>query len=143
MLVIGIDPGTTTGMATWDATARRLTSVEGLLIHEAMRRVLAWHQAGELSHVVFEDARLRKWFGAAGAEQLQGAGSIKRDCTIWADFLGEHGIPFRGVSPQSKGAKYDAHQFARLTGWKERTNEHGRDAGMLVFGCNAFTRETA
>jgi len=30
--------------------------------------------------------------------------------------------------------KLTADQFKRITGWHGRTNEHGRDAAMLVFG---------
>ena len=60
---------------------------------------------------------------------------VRRDSSIWEEFLsGLVGVPFKPVSPQSKGAKLNAQQFARLTGWTGRTSEHGRDAGMLVFG---------
>ena len=101
-----------------------------------------WHGIGpdrgdcgmSLHSVVFEDARLRKWFGSKGREALQGAGSIKRECQLWAEWLAAVGCSYRAVSPHSKGPKLDAAQFARLTGWPGRTNEHGRDAAMLVFG---------
>jgi len=144
VIVVGIDPGVTTGYAEWDAAARRLVACAGLKIHEAMRRIAVLHAAGQLSHVIFEDARLRTWFGdrkrmsrEEEIKRLQGAGSVKRDSTIWEDFLTDHGIPFRALSPQEKGAKYDASQFKRLTGWDQPTNEHGRDAGLLVFGTKA------
>jgi hypothetical protein len=140
MRVIGIDPGVHTGYAEWDAAARRLLVVTTMKIHAALWSVLEAHRAGDLSHVVFEDARLRTWFGDAGRETLMGAGSVRRDSTIWSEFLGDAGIPFRAISPKQKGAKYDAQQFARLTGWKERTNEHGRDAGLLVLGSHAMRR---
>jgi hypothetical protein len=141
VIVIGIDPGVTTGYAEWDAAARALCGCAGLRIHEAMRRVAVLHAQGELSHVVFEDARLRKWFGERGtkddAARQQGAGSVKRDSTIWQHFLEDYGIPFETRSPQEKGAKYDAAQFARLAKWDKQTNEHGRDAGLLVIGAKA------
>jgi hypothetical protein len=142
LIVIGIDPGVTTGYAEWMPATRRFNAVEGVSIHVAMWRVVQWHRDGELSHVVFEDARLRTWFGKASREQLQGAGSVKRDSKIWSDFLADAGIAFRALSPKEKGAKYDAAQFARLTGWQAKTNEHGRDAGMLVFGTNAMRSST-
>jgi hypothetical protein len=143
VIVIGIDPGVTTGYAEWDAEVRAFRNVEGLLIHAAMRRVALLQIGGLLSHVVFEDARLRTWYGKSGSYEediarLQGAGSVKRDCSIWADFLGDHGIPYKTLSPREKGAKYDAAQFKRLTGWDQWTNEHGRDAGLLVFGTKAM-----
>ena len=78
-------------------------------------------------------------FGKNAKAKQQGAGSVKRDCTIWADFLGGHGIPFKTVSPLKKGAKVDAATFIKLSGgWQGRTNEHGRDAALLVLGAKAM-----
>lgn len=85
--------------------------------------------------VRFEDARLRTWFGKEkGPAQLQGAGSIKRDCQRWEEFLTYHAIPFEEIAPKNNRTKISAEEFKRLTGWQEKTNEHGRDAAMLVFG---------
>lgn len=133
-IAVGVDPGVHTGFAEWSRDSRRFVRVTALKLHEAWARVLDLHQSGQLHSVTFEDARLRTYFGAKGREALQGAGSVKRDCSAWADFLGAHGIPYRTLSPRQKGAKLAAEPFARLTGWTERTNEHGRDAAMLVFG---------
>lgn len=145
MIVVGIDPGVTTGYAEWDTDLQRLMVVQGVLIHVAMFSVLAHQRAGTLSHVVFEDARLRTWFGDKTAKQdrdrLMGAGSVRRDSSIWSQFLADAGIPNIGLSPKAKGAKYDAAQFQRITGWKERTNEHGRDAGMLCMHTKPKRRE--
>lgn len=143
--VVGIDPGVHTGYAEWDAEARRLIACHALKIHAAMWSVLALQRAGELSHVVFEDARLRTWFGSHGVkadrDRLMGAGSVRRDSQIWSEFLADAGIPFRALSPKEKGAKYDAAQFARITGWKAKTNEHGRDAGMLCYATKSLRSE--
>ena len=133
-LVVGIDPGVTTGFALWDIDARKLKEVSSMGIVDAMLRVQLMHKAGSLYLVVYEDARLRTYFGAKGREALQGAGSIKRDCSVWAEWLGMLGCAYKAVSPKVKGPKRDAEQFARLTGWSGRTNEHGRDAAMLVVG---------
>lgn len=134
-LIVGIDPGVRTGLAVWSREARKLTAIETLGITQAMTLIRTMADAETLHSVRFEDARLRKWFGARGLEALQGAGSVKRDCSIWEEFLqGLVGVPFLPVSPQGKGAKLDATAFARLTGWQGRTSEHGRDAALLVFG---------
>ena len=134
-MIVGIDPGVNTGFAVWSRAERRLTTVETLGITQAMTLIRTMADAEALHSVRFEDARLRTWFGARGREALQGAGSIKRDCSIWQEFLsGLVGVPFLPVSPQSKGAKLDAAAFKRLTGWQGRTSEHGRDAAMLVWG---------
>lgn len=135
MIHIGIDPGVNTGYAEWDTDAKRLACVESMRIDEAMTLVLQLHHAGTLGKVVFEDARLRTgYFGPNSRAKQQGAGSVKRDCTIWEQFCKGWGIAFQAISPAAKGAKLDAARFERVTGWSERTNEHGRDAAMLVFG---------
>jgi hypothetical protein len=138
---IGIDPGVSTGYAAWDASSRKLASVHTLKIHEAMAYVLQVHASGMLHSVTFEDARMRTWFGGADARQArsgsgirEGVGSVKRDCGIWADFLGAHGIAYRAVKPTAGATKWTAEHFARITGWTGRTSTHGRDAALLVFG---------
>lgn len=133
MLIVGIDPGVNTGFAVWNVKLNTLVSVESMGIVDAMLRLQIMANAGSLHSVTFEDAHLRTWFGSKGREALQGAGSIKRDCGIWKEFLGTLKIPYKAVSPQSKGAKIDAEQFQRLTGWPGRTNNHARDAAMLVY----------
>lgn len=147
-LVVAIDPGKNTGFALLDTLSGKFAVVESMMIHEAMEFVRTLHVAADLSHVVFEDARLRKWFGTKrgtkeDAARKQGAGSVKRDCTIWSDFLGDLNIPFKTISPQGKGTKMDAKRFAHVTGWTERTNEHGRDAGAMIWGARALQREAA
>ena len=139
-VLVGLDPGTHTGLAVWNGSA--FTEVTSLPLHAALLRVKELNDRlgfkGNGLTVVFEDARLRKWYGTATARQdrarLQGAGSVKRDCAIWEEALKDWGIPFAKVAPKNNYTKMTAEAFARLTGWTERTNEHGRDAAMLVWG---------
>lgn len=132
---IGIDTGTHTGLAVWDDKKRELTSLETLPIHKALSRVLAISGSEEVM-VIFEDARQRKWFGRDKNTnaKLQGAGSIKRDCSIWEDFLTDYEIPFRAVPPQKGCTKWTEEYFKMVTGWKGKTSNHARDAAVLVFG---------
>lgn len=132
---IGIDPGTHTGLAVWDDKKRELILLETLPIHMALYRVLAISSTDE-TFVIFEDARQRTWFGKDKntSAKLQGAGSIKRDCTIWEDFLTDYEIPFRAVPPQKGCTKWDDKYFKTVTGWKGKTSNHSRDAAILVFG---------
>jgi hypothetical protein len=133
-IIAGIDPGVNTGLALWDTQARKLVDLSTGTIIGAMQMLRVCKEQGALSRIVMEDARLRRWYGSKGREALQGAGSIKRDCSIWTEFAEAEGIPLKSVSPQSKGAKLDAEQFAKLTGWTGRTSNHARDAAMLVWG---------
>jgi len=134
-ITIGIDSGTETGFAVWDSEEKCLIQVNTMKIHQAMQKVLQYYllYPGNV-RVRVEDARKRKWFGNSGREQLQGAGSIKRDAVIWEDFLTDHGIPFEMVAPKNNKTKMTAEYFRRVTGWKLRTNEHARDAAMLCYG---------
>jgi hypothetical protein len=131
--IVGIDPGVTTGFAVAEV-GKGLTRVEGMKIHRAIDEVKALHAAWLLRLVVFEDARLRKWLGTKGREAAQGAGSIKRDCKIWEDFLQELGCPYQQIAPQKGATKWSAEYFAKVTGWEARTNNHGRDAACLIIG---------
>lgn len=134
-LIVGIDPGVTTGFAVWDSAEQRLCDVASHGIVEAMVRLEGIARQDLLKMVVFEDARLRTgYFGPRAAHNQQGAGSIKRDCQVWAEWLAYLKCPYKAVSPRNKGAKVDAKAFERLTGWVGRTNEHARDAAMLVVG---------
>lgn len=132
MIIIGVDPGKDTGLAGWDVAAQKLLFVESMLIHRAFERVLEVRPA----LVIFEDARQRNWFGVSGKEKLQGAGSIKRDSTIWEDFLTDHALQYVARKPAAGGTKWDSIPFGRLTQWKGRTNEHARDAAMIVYQLN-------
>lgn len=135
MTHIGIDTGVNTGFAVWDSSRKKFIDLETLTIHQAMEKVLMWKDiVGKDNLVVsFEDARQRKWF-TGGKEKQQGAGSIKRDSSIWEDFLKDKGITFRMVAPKDNMTKMDAAPFKAVTGWQGRTSYHARDAAMLVFG---------
>lgn len=136
MICVGIDTGKHTGFAVWDTEKRQLDFVDTIPIHEALLRI--WSQRHANVEVYFEDARQRKWYGTRTAKEdrnkLQGAGSVKRDSTIWEDALKDWGIPFHAVAPKHNTTKMTPEYFRTVTGWKGRTSEHSRDAAMLVFG---------
>lgn len=132
---IGIDTGVNTGYSVWDSEKKQLLAVETISITRALERVMAmFNEYGSGMLVCVEDARKRKWFGNAGREQLQGAGSIKRDAKIWDDFCFENGIRYEMVAPENNTTKLTGAYFNKLTKWVGRTTEHSRDAAMLVYG---------
>lgn len=138
MIYIGIDPGTHTGIAVWDTREGKFLSLRTLLIHRAMTFILTWslkaEETGQEIQVVFEDARQRKWYGNESNAKRQGAGSVKRDCSIWEDFCRDYQIPFVAVPPMKGGTKVSESYFKTISGWKGRTSNHARDAAMLVIG---------
>ncbi len=134
MICIGIDPGTHTGVAVWDTREGKFLSLETLPIHKALLRVLVL-TSDQVVEVVFEDARQRTWFGKGDTNaKAQGAGSVKRDCSIWEDFCRDYGIPFQAKPPVKGATKVSAGYFKMVSGWTGRTSEHARDAAMLVIG---------
>lgn len=138
MIYIGIDPGTHTGVAVWDSREGKFLSLGTLPIHRAMIFILTWslkaEETGQEIQVVFEDARQRKWYGNDSNAKRQGAGSVKRDCSIWEDFCRDYQIPFVAVPPMKGGTKVSESYFKTISGWKGRTSNHARDAAMLVIG---------
>lgn len=131
---IGIDTGVNTGIAVWQDG--ELQSVESMTITKAMRKILTLYPH-KYTKLYIEDAR--KWIGFNGKTKstdarLQGAGSVKRDAKIWEDWCKEHDYEVVFVKPMGKGLKKSAEDFKRITGWKGRTNEHSRDAAMIVYG---------
>lgn len=137
-LLIGIDPGTNCGMA--GLVGGKLTFVETISIHRAIMSILKLIEPSYLTgrtmtiKVYIEDSRnVSRGFG--GAAKAQGAGSIKRDCNIWEDFLKDLGIDYQFIRPNKKSMlKMNDKAFRALTGWNKRTSNHSRDAAMLVFG---------
>ena len=129
--LIGIDTGVNTGLALMvDGKLEQV--IGGLSITQAMKNVLRYAEKHE-AHLIIEDARKRKWI-TGGREKLQGAGSVKRDAKIWEDFCNENELSYELIAPQKGLTKFTAEHFRRVTGWPCRTNEHGRDAAMLIWG---------
>lgn len=132
MIYIGIDPGVDTGIAVWDSIAKQFLSIDSMKIHQAMKRVVDLSTTTKI-FVRIEDSRKRKWYGMRSVLKMQGAGSIKRDCKIWEDFLTDYNIDFEMIHPIRHGTKLNAQRFIAFTKYQGRTNEHSRDAAMMVF----------
>lgn len=134
MLILGIDPGASTGVAVFEHGAlSRLITIDPAHIG----RLLDGHQP---ERVIFEDSRLQShvWAGAAKTKAAaikigRNVGEVDAWCKLIVAECGERGIPAHGISPKSKGSKLDAAQFAAATGWAGRSNEHERDAAMVAW----------
>lgn len=133
-IYIGIDPGVRTGVAV--SLNKKLIAVYTLDIITAQNYVLdTINNYPEADAVVcIENPNLRKWYGKNSNAKIQGAGSIKRDFSIWKQFLIHHAIPYQEIDPKNIKTKLTAESFKNLTKWQVRTSEHSRDAAMMVFG---------
>ena len=128
--MIGIDPGTNTGVAI--KLNGNLVGVDTMTIIEAINCVSGWAENQKDDVLVrIEDARLRTYFGKSGSEKWKGAGSIMRDCAIWEDEMKRQGIMYEMVHPKNVKAT-TAEQFKALTGWKYRTSIHAREAAWMI-----------
>lgn len=136
-VIIGVDPGVDTGFAVWKKREKKLELVTTLKIHRALTYIdseITRIGKGEIL-VLVEDARLRTWIPKdRGREYLQGVGSVKRDAGIWEDYLEDRGIDYQLLAPAAGRTKWSSDYFKKLTGYKGRTSNHGRDAAALVYG---------
>lgn len=135
---IGIDPGTKTGVAVWDAAARQFLSVQSMKAVEAEIFILENWKGRPDVRVVVEDTRgLRLPVSKQqhGASALKGVGSVHRDVARWGEYLEHHGIPYQMRPLTRNPLRKSTHEyFVKQTGWKGSTNEHGRDAAAQVWG---------
>lgn len=133
-VIIGIDPGTKTGIAIADTTEKRLIDVKAVQIHRALCILREYHDKGSLKVVYIEDSRNVSRVKNSAA-MAQGAGSIKRDCSILEDFCVDYGIPFTFIRPSKKSMlKMSKEWLKQQTGWDKVTSQHARDAVGLIIG---------
>lgn len=132
-LVIGIDPGAHTGVATF--VGGKLSDLITIAPHQIDRVIRELTPA----RVVFEDSRLQShtWSTANSREKAakiaRNVGQIDAWCVLITSICDELGIPAHGISPKAKGAKLNAEQFRAATGWDGSSNEHSRDACMVAW----------
>ena len=134
-VLVGIDCGVKTGVAMSINGKIELLKTMGIV--HAMEFV-EFECRGQVGVKIYiEDARKRTWIPKeknlkARIGRAKGAGSVSRDAQIWEEFCKLHGFEYVLVAPKHNRTKLNAAQFKQLTGWHGRTNEHGRDAGMLL-----------
>ena len=130
-IVVGIDPGQNTGVATFqNGTLQSL-------------RTIAPHQIREVvagaDRVIFEDSRLISFMFTtvksrpAALKMARNVGQVDALCSLIVAICEELGIPAHGISPKQKGAKLNAKQFEKMTGWAGPSNEHTRDAAAVAW----------
>ena len=132
-ICVGVDPGHHTGIAVWDTTSRQFLDIRCSGIVAAMDYLddLASNKGIGL-------ARQRTWIPRERdirqvKGRAMGAGSVKRDCSIWEEWCEARSIQYIASRPKTGMTKLTDAYFRGITGYDRRTNEHGRDAAMLVF----------
>lgn len=130
-MIIGIDPGASTGMAYFNnGKLEALRTISPNEIKDAIIRA---------RRVIFEDSRLISHVyttttsRAAALKMARNVGEIDAWCKLICAHCEQLGIPAHGVSPKGKGAKVDAAHFNQITGWTAKSNQHERDAAMVAW----------
>lgn len=134
--MIGIDPGTNTGIAVCDnQRIRYLESIHHNYAFERVEMHLSMN-ADRCITVVIEDASKRKWYGKQSDAKSQGAGAIKFCLSLWkkwaSQFDDHEKISIDFIHPIIGGTKWNDETFKVYTGWENRTNDHMRDAGVIA-----------
>ena len=139
--VLGIDPGMVTGLAAYVPAENALAFVTSAGPLQALRLLTAWHREGALAAAVIEDsrplpvyARHRNVNRGERDRIARSVGRVDVLTELYAELLRSLDVPVRTREPV-RSAKWTAADLARITGYASRTNEHGRDAARLVFGC--------
>ena len=126
-LSIGIDPGKITGLAI--AEDGKITELVTTSFWEAYHYVSSVCDSVDV--VVVEVPTTKKnWHGPKAAHDV---GRVCRESELLADGIEKLGAKVIRRHPQGK---LNQKQFTRITGWTKRTNQHCRDAAMLVYGAN-------
>jgi predicted RNase H-like nuclease (RuvC/YqgF family) len=135
---VGIDPGIHCGYAVWDKAAQQFRAVGSYQLWELFQELFQLNDdVGEALIVHIENPNTFIPFrGTAQKEhdfRAQGAGAVKQTYKHIIEFLDAHKIEYVTRKLQGSLKKVSSEYFKKHTGWKLPTNEHGRDAAMLVW----------
>jgi hypothetical protein len=159
-LYIGIDCGNNTGFAVWHSNKKEFLEIGSCTFWESIDKIIEYCLLSNILYdIVFiiEDVVAHSsTFGAtktyqstqgnhnqkigAVCKQAERVGSVKDKTTLTLEFLERQqklsdNLTIKKIPPtKASGTKVSAEYFNKLTGWDKRSNEHGRDAAMLVFG---------
>ena len=132
--IIGIDPGVNTGVAVY---------IDGHLTQLLTMNILDAFEAIEWEFpalVCLEDSTLVSHiFTAPGISHMAGLkvarniGEVDGCCKLIKYACERLNISYKSVSPKQKGKKMARKEFDALTGWKDTSNQHERDAAMVAW----------
>lgn len=140
-IYIGIDPGSTTGVAIWYKNTKKLDIMQ---FNGHCKAIMFLWQLFRDNHPMhyklrIEDARLVKgnaYFASKnGNSKDQKVGYVKAFSKDWEIFCKENKLDYEMLPPKKNPYKEDPELFEKHTGIKTlKTHSHSRDAAFLVWG---------
>lgn len=130
---IGIDPGIVSGIAVWDSHKQTFLSVESMMLYKIFNKL------SESTDIIVFIENPNTWVPFRNVsptiQQMRraGAGAVKQTYKHIIEFLEGNHIQYRASRIQKGMKKLSAARFFEITKFEGTTNEHGRDAAMLVF----------
>ena len=129
--IIGIDPGKNTGLAIaengqliklmttdfWGAVETIERNADAVIVIELPAN----------KHIFHKGAQARGAIGRTGIN----VGSVIREAELLIQYL--HRNDREHIIQRPQGKK-NAAEFKKITGWTGRTNQHERDAAMMIHG---------
>lgn len=137
-ILIGIDPGSNTGIAVYHREKKNLLIYQYSSHVEAILKLRELLQAIEPDKIKFriEDARKarkRPDLAKQNIGKAQGVGYVKAYSKDWEAFCKLLGYEYELLAPSN--TKVSPEYFERLTGLKTlKGQSHMRDAALLIYG---------
>ncbi len=143
--LLGIDAGVNTGVAFYNKEAKEIEWITTVDFWECIDIVKDTHKIyGDEFEVIIEDTSQnrpvfeKKLDGSKLKAKLkiaQNVGANKREATLMIEYFIKNDIHYITVRPSKFSfTKLNKETFFKYTKYAGKTNEHGRDAGMLVWG---------
>lgn len=132
-IYIGIDPGIVSGFAIWQPKAKVLENVDSFKLHQLFSKLETLNAKFDMRVFVENPNTWIGFYGKSEPSRLQGAGAVKQTYKHIIEFLADNKIDYTPTKLQGNMKKVKSELFKQITGYQGTTNEHGRDAAMIVF----------
>jgi hypothetical protein len=136
MIIIGIDPGVVNGYSLYDTKEGKLCVVTSGKTWQIITWLKIQQELSSEIIVYIEDPTTWRPFKGSKdqSHRLKAAGSVTARFRAILEYLEDNSINFVRVPIQGNAKKMSSDMFVKVTGWDGRTNEHGRDAALLIYG---------
>jgi hypothetical protein len=135
-LLIGIDPGVHCGVAV--SVDRKLQHCETISWWKCIDMISITYHQNEVDELIIEDSSLNNYtynrgnVGNVAMRQSRNAGMNQGYSKLMVERFKSLGYNVKQIRPTQDRHKWSKEYFESISGWKERTSEHARDAARFV-----------